>query len=225
MALQLYTYWRSSAAFRVRIALNLKGLDYRSLPKHLVKGEQNEADYHAINPQGLVPALVDDDFVVTQSLAICEYLEETHPAPPLLPGSARDRATVRGLALAIACDIHPLNNLSVVQHLRRQFDADDAAVKEWTVHWIERGFSALEKRIVAIAAASGVASGRLRYCYGSQVTLADVCLVPQVFNARRFDLDMTPFPNLAAIAQHLEGLPEFATARPNVQPDAPPDSN
>jgi len=209
----------------VRIALNVKGLDYRSLPKHLVRGEQNEADYRAINPQGLVPALVDDDFVVTQSLAICEYLEDTHPAPPLLPGSARDRATVRGLALAIACDIHPLNNLSVVQHLRQRFDADDAAVKDWTIHWIERGFNALEKRIAAIAAASGVASGRQRYCYGSQVTLADVCLVPQVFNARRFDMDMTPFPTLAAIAQHLEGIPEFAAARPNVQPDAPPDSN
>src|SRR5689334_15441099 len=136
--LQLYTYWRSSAAFRARIALNLKGLAWEAVPKHLIRGggEQRQPDYLAVHPQGLVPALVDDRFVVPQSLAICEYLEEIHPEPRLLPGSARDRATVRGMALAVACDIHPLNNLSTLQYLRHEFNADDAAISRWIAHWI-----------------------------------------------------------------------------------------
>src|SRR4051794_40355036 len=220
MSLQLYTFWRSSAAYRARIALHLKGLDYQSVPKHLVRdgGEQHKADYVAINPQGLVPALVDDGFVIPQSLAICEYLEERYPSPPLLPGTASDRATIRGMALAIACDVHPLNNVSVTLFLREQFGADDAAVQRWTGHWIQRGFAALERWIIANATRDGHDHASRRFCYGSQVTLADVCLVPQMFNARRFKVDVSAFPRLVEIAANLETLPAFAAARPDAQP-------
>ena len=221
MSLRLYTYWRSSAAFRVRIALALKGLEYESVPKHLLRdgGEQRKADYLAVNPQGLIPALVDDGFVIPQSLAICEYLEEIHPEPRLLPGSARDRATVRGMALAIACDTHPLNNLPIMGYLRREFGADDAAVNRWVAHWIDRGFSALERWVATIPGAAEQVSDQ-RYCFGSQVTLADVFLAPQMFNARRFAVDVTPYPRLVAICAHLEALPAFIAARPDQQPDA-----
>jgi maleylacetoacetate isomerase len=215
MPFRLYTYWRSSAAFRVRIALNLKGLDYESVPKHLLRdgGEQRKPDYLAVNPQGLIPALADDGFVIPQSLAICEYLEEMHPDPRLLPGNAIDRASVRSMALAVACDIHPLNNLSVTGYLRSQLGADDAAVNRWVGHWIQRGFGALEERVSR-------ESGDGRYCHGSSVTLADVFLVPQMYNARRFNVDVSSYPKLVAICAHLEGLPAFAAARPEAQPDA-----
>ena len=221
MALKLYTYWRSSAAYRVRIALNLKGLPYESVPKHLLRdgGEQKKADYLALNPQGLVPALADDGFVVPQSLAICEYLEEIHPEPRLLPGSARDRAIVRGMALAIACDTHPLNNVPIVGYLRREFGADDAAVQQWMAHWIGRGFIALERWVGSLAGAPSDPSQQ-PFCFGSQVTLADVCLVPQMYNARRFGVDVSPYPRLAAICAHAEAMPAFAAARPEAQPDA-----
>ena len=215
MPLTLYTYWRSSAAYRVRIALHCKGLSFESVPKHLVRdgGEQRKADYLALNPQGLVPALGDDGFVIPQSLAICEYLEETHPEPRLLPGNANDRAIVRGMALAVACDIHPLNNLSVTAYLRSELGADDAAVNRWVGHWIQRGFGALEERVRR-------ASGDGRHCYGLSVTLADVFLVPQMYNARRFKVDVAAYPRLVAICAHLEDLPAFAAARPEAQPDA-----
>jgi maleylpyruvate isomerase len=215
MALKLYTYWRSSAAYRVRIALHYKGLAFESVPRHLLRdgGEQRQADYLALNPQGLVPALADGELVIAQSIAICEYLEETHPEPRLLPGDARDRALVRSMALAIACDIHPLNNLSVTAYLRSQFEADDAAVSRWASHWIQRGFAALEKRIER-----GTTDGR--HCYGDVVTLADVCLVPQMYNARRFKVDVAAYPRLTAICSHLGALPAFAAARPEAQPDA-----
>jgi maleylacetoacetate isomerase len=220
MGFRLYTYWRSSAAFRVRIALALKGLAYESVPKHLLRdgGEQRKPDYLALNPQGLVPALADDGFVIPQSLAICEYLEEIHPEPRLLPGSARDRATVRGMALLIACDTHPLNNLPIMGYLRREFGADDAAVQRWVAHWIDRGFSALERWVESTA--GSIAAGQQRHCHGGQVTLADVCLVPQMYNARRFQVDVAPYPRLVAICAYLEALPAFATARPENQPDA-----
>ena len=222
MSLTLYTYWRSSAAYRVRIALNLKGLPYESVPKHLLRdgGEQKRPDYLAMNPQGLVPALAETDgFVIPQSLAICEYLEEIHPEPRLLPGSARDSATVRGMALAIACDTHPLNNVPVVGYLRREFGADDAAVQRWMAHWIDRGFTALERWVGQVTNA-GVPADAQRYCYGSQVTLADVCLVPQMYNALRFKVDLAPYPRLVSISRHLEAMPAFAAARPEAQGDA-----
>ena len=215
MALQLYSYWRSSAAYRVRIALALKGLPYATIPKHLVRdgGEQRKADYLAVNPEGRVPALAVGEHVLSQSLAICEYLEETHPEPPLLPGPALDRAAIRGLAQLVACDIHPLNNLSVLGYLRREFGADDVGVNRWVAHWIQRGFAALEQRV-----RQGPNDGR--HCYGSAVTLADVFLVPQMYNARRFKVDVSAFPTLVAICAHLEGLPAFVAARPEAQPDA-----
>jgi len=215
VALKLYTYWRSSAAYRVRIALALKGLAYESVPRHLLRdgGEQRRAEYLATNPQGLIPALDHDGVVVTQSLAICEYLEEIAPQPALLPFDAAGRAAVRAMALLVACDIHPLNNLSVQQYLRTGFGQGDEGVTRWVQHWIARGFGALEQ-LVARHSADG------RYCYGNGVTLADAFLVPQVYNARRAQMDLAPYPRLMAIVQHLESLPAFAAARPEAQPDA-----
>ena len=215
MALTLYTYWRSSAAFRVRIALNVKGLAYESVPKHLLRdgGEQRKADYLALNPQGLVPGLGHDGAFVPQSLAICEYLEEIQPEPRLLPGSALDRAKIRAMALAVACDVHPLNNLRVLLYLRREFGQDDDGVNRWARHWISSGFAALEQWIEANSTDG-------RYCYGSAVTLADVFLLPQVFNARRVETDLGPYPRIVAVAEHLLTLPAFAAARPEAQPDA-----
>jgi maleylacetoacetate isomerase len=215
MALRLYTYWRSSAAFRVRIALALKGLDYESVPRHLLRdgGQHRSADYLALNPQGLVPALEHDGTVITQSLAICEYLEEVFPRPALLPSRPADRAAVRAMALLVACDVHPLNNLGVQQYLRGEIGATDEAVAQWVRHWIARGFRALEQ-LVARHSTDG------RHCFGTGVTLADAFLVPQVYNARRAQLDFAPYPRLAEITQHLESLPVFAAARPESQPDA-----
>jgi maleylacetoacetate isomerase len=215
MALTLYTYWRSSAAFRVRIALNFKGLAYESVPKHLLRdgGEQRKADYLALNPQGLVPGLGHDGIFVSQSLAICEYLEEIQPEPSLLPGTALDRAKIRAMALAVACDVHPLNNLRVLQYLRREFGQDDDGVNRWARHWISSGFAALEQWIAANSADD-------RHCYGSSVTLADVFLLPQVFNARRVETDLAPYPRIVAVSEHLLTLPAFAAARPEAQPDA-----
>jgi maleylacetoacetate isomerase len=215
MALRLYTYWRSSAAYRVRIALALKDLDYQSVPRHLLRdgGEHRRADYLALNPQGLVPALEHDGAVITQSLAICEYLEEVFPRPTLLPPGPADRAAVRAMALLVACDVHPLNNLAVQQYLRGELGVADQAVTQWVQHWIARGFRALEQ-LVARHSVDG------RHCFGTDATLADAFLVPQVYNARRAQLDLAPYPRLAAIVQHLESLPAFVAARPESQPDA-----
>ncbi len=219
MSVKLYTYWRSSAAYRVRIALELKALPYESVPKHLLRGggEQRRADYLALNPQGLIPGLEDDGFFLGQSLAICEYLEEICPAPPLLPADPRGRATVRSMALALACDIHPLNNLRVQQYLRDELGQGEEAVAGWTRHWMSRGFTALEV-LVARHSADG------RHCFGTSVTLADVCLVPQLYNARRARTDLSPYPRLVAVSAHLESLPAFAAARPEAQPDAQADA-
>lgn len=212
--MKLYTYFRSSAAFRVRIALNLKGLAYESVPKRLLGNEHRAPEYLALNPQGLIPALVIDHTVLSQSLAIIEYLDENYPATPLLPSDSIARAQVRSMAMAIACDSHPLNNLRVLNYLRSELGQDDAAVETWYRHWISEGFTGLE-------AQARVLSAHGRYCCGDAVSLADLCLVPQMYNARRFKTDLDPFPTLGAISTHLESLPAFAAARPEAQPDAP----
>jgi maleylacetoacetate isomerase len=211
--MKLYTFFRSSAAFRVRIALNVKGLPYESLPKAFAKNEHRAADYLALNPQGLIPALAIDGVVLSQSLAIIEYLDERHPQPPLLPSDPIDRARVRSMAMAIACEIHPLNNLRVLNYLKGELKQDEAGVATWYRHWVTEGFRGLEVQAREFSAAG-------RYCFGDTLSLADVCLVPQMFNARRFKTDLTPFPTLAGISAHLESLPAFAAARPEVQPDA-----
>jgi maleylpyruvate isomerase len=213
--MELYTYFRSSAAYRVRIALNLKGLkaDYHYV--HLVKdgGQQHKPEYLAVNPQGLVPALVDHGHVLTQSLAIIEYLEETHPQPSLLPKDSLGRARVRALAQVVACDIHPINNQRILKYLEKELGADEAARKRWIQKWIMDGFSALE-RLLAGDPATGSC------CHGDQPTLADICLVPQVFNARRFEVDMDVFPVIQRIDAHCLTLGAFADASPGRQSDA-----
>lgn len=211
--MKLYTFHRSSAAFRVRIALNLKGLKYESIPKAFANSEHRAADYLALNPQGLIPALATDGAVLSQTLAIIEYLNEKYPTTPLLPPDPLARAQVRSMALAVACDIHPLNNLRVLNYLRKELGQDQEAVNTWYRHWVSAGFTGLEVQ------AREHSAGK-RYCCGDSVSLADICLVPQVYNARRFKTDLTPFPTLVAISTHLESLPEFAAARPEVQPDA-----
>ena len=212
--MKLYTLFRSSAAFRARIALNLKGVAFESISKALLKNEHRQADYLAINPQGLIPALAVDGVVLSQSLAIIEYLDETHPTPPLLPKDPIARAQVRSMALAIACDIHPLNNLRVLNYLKDDLKLDDDAVSTWYRHWIAEGFRGLE----SLAREHSQAK---RYLFGDSVSLADVCLVPQMYNARRYKTDLSPYPTLVAITTHLESLPAFAAARPEAQPDAP----
>ena len=211
--MKLYSFWRSSAAFRVRIALHLKGLAFETLSRKLAKGEQRGADYLALNPQGLVPALEDGGTVFAQSLAIIEYLDETHRDPPLLPADAAGRAIVRSIAQAIACDIHPLNNLRVLNYLRSPLGLDEDGVNAWYRHWIVTGFAPLEQLALRH-------SRDHKHLYGNALSLADVCLVPQVYNARRYDCDLTPFPTLLAISTALEALPAFAAARPEAQPDA-----
>lgn len=211
--MKLYTFFRSSAAFRVRIALNVKGLQYESLPKAFAKNEHRAADYLALNPQGLIPALATDGVVLSQSLAIIEYLNERHPSPPLLPSDPIDRARVRSMAMAIACEIHPLNNLRVLNYLKGPLNQDEEGVATWYRHWVTEGFRGLEVQVREFSASC-------RYCFGDALSLADVCLVPQMFNARRFKTDLSPFPTLTGISSHLESLPTFAAARPEVQPDA-----
>ena len=211
--MKLYNYFRSSAAYRVRIALNLKGLVYDYIPVHLTKGEQRAATYTALNPQALVPALVDGNTALTQSLAIIEYLDERHPAPPLLPVAAEARARVRAIALAIACDIHPLNNLRVLQYLTRVLAVDDGAKNAWYRHWVEVGLAALETRLAGDAATGD-------YCHGDAPTIADICLVPQLANARRYDVSLNAYPTLLRIDAKCNELPAFAGAAPERQPDA-----
>ena len=211
--MKLYTYFRSSAAYRVRITLNLKGVTHEAVPIDLRPGAHRQPEYLARNPQGLVPALENGGAVIAQSLAIIEYLEETHPRPPLLPRAPLDRARVRSLALAVACDIHPLNNLRVLNYLRSTLGHDQPAVDAWYRHWIAEGFRALEEE-------ARRASGDGRHMFGREVTLADVCLVPQMFNARRLSCDVEPYPTLRGICAHLETLAAFAHAAPDAQPDA-----
>ncbi len=214
--LQLYSYWRSSAAYRVRIGLNLKELAYETLPVHLLRdgGEQHSPDYISKNPQHLVPTLLHGNRVVRQSLAILEYLDEAWPSPRLLPVTARDRARVRALAQMITSDIHPLNNLRVLKYLEDTLQVPQPQRDEWVRHWVVEGFRAIEQVLN-----EGFASDL--YCHGESPGLADCCLVPQVFNARRFGVDMAAFPAIARIEQACLALPAFDRARPEAQPDAP----
>jgi maleylpyruvate isomerase len=208
----LYDYFRSSAAYRVRIALNLKGLEAERRYIHLRKGEQRAPDYLRVNPQGLVPALVIDGKAFTQSLAIIEYLDDLHPSPPLLPEDAADRAWVRAVALAIACDIHPVNNLRILKYLGRELQIDEPRRDEWYRHWVREGFDALETQL------AGRANGA--YCLGDTPTLADICLVPQVANATRLKIALDPYPRIRVIYDTCLRHPAFDRARPEVQPDA-----
>ena len=212
----LYTYFRSSAAYRVRIALILKGLDYHSVPVHLVRdgGQQHQAQYLARNPQGLVPALaLEDGTTLTQSLAIMEYLEETCPQPALLPADAAGRARVRAIAQAVACDIHPLNNLRVLQYLQQELKVGDAEKTAWYRPWISEGLKGVEALL-----RSHPATGT--FCHGDSPTLADCCLVPQVFNAARFGCPLDDFPTVRRIVEHCNTLPAFELAAPGRQEDA-----
>jgi maleylacetoacetate isomerase len=214
--MKLYTYFRSSAAFRTRIALNLKGIAYESVPVDLRVGTSahQQPAFLGVNPQGLIPVLEDGSTVIAQSLAIIEYLEETHPEPPLLPTSPADRAHVRAMALGVACDMHPLNNLRVLNYLRSPLSHDQEAVDAWYRHWIAEGFRGLEQDATRY-------SGDGRHMFGTSVTLADVCIVPQMYNARRFKCDVESYPTLKSICSHLESLRAFANAAPEAQPDAP----
>ncbi|SAL14996.1 maleylacetoacetate isomerase [Caballeronia sordidicola] len=213
--MKLYSYFRSSAAFRVRIALNLKGLDYDYAPVHLLRdgGEQLKPEYRELNPDGIVPTLVDGADVLTQSIAIIEYLEEAHPEPALLPGTALDRAFIRSVALQVACEIHPIDNLRVLKYLKHTLKVGEQAKDAWYRHWLETGFSSLEKRL-----ANDPRVGAL--CFGNTPTLADLCLVPQVFNARRFNIDMSRYSTIERIADHAGQIDAFARAAPGQQPDA-----
>lgn len=210
----LYGYFRSSAAYRVRITLNLKGLDYDQVPVNLVKVEQRSGEHLTRNPQGMVPSLVQDDSsVINQSLAICEYLNEVHPEPALLPIDALARARVRALAQSVACEIHPLNNLRVLKYLVGELGVDEAAKLEWYRHWIAEGFAALEATL-STASSSG------DFCHGDTPTLADICLIPQVYNAERFGCDLSAYPVIQRIATQCRSIEAFKKAAPEVQPDA-----
>jgi len=212
--MKLFDYFRSSAAYRVRIALNLKNVAPERASVHLRRGAQRADDYLAMNPQGLVPALVaDGGDVLTQSLAIIEWLEESYPKPALLPGDAAGRARVRSLALAIACDIHPLNNLRVLNYLTGTLGVTDEQRDGWARYWCDVGLEALETRL-AREPATGA------FCHGGAPTIADICLVPQLSNARRVDLDLAPYPTLLRIESACVALPAFANAAPAKQPDA-----
>ena len=211
-AMRLYGYFRSSAAFRLRIALNLKKLRQEDSFVHLRRGEQSADAFLAINPQGLVPALEIEGETLIQSLPIIEYLDETHPEPPLLPPNAAGRARVRGLAAIVACDIHPLNNLRVLRYLHRPLGHGEAEVAAWYNHWIEAGFRAFE-RLLSSDRRTGV------FCHGDRPGLADIALAPQVVNAERYKLDMTPYPTIARIFESCMQLDAFAKAHPDRQPD------
>ena len=210
--MKLYTYFRSSAAFRVRIALNLKGLAYEPVFVHLAKGEHRKPAYAGVYPQGLLPTLVEDGQALSQSLAIIEYLEETHPRPALLPSDSPGRARVRSLSLLIACEIHPLNNLRTLQHLKRTLGQSEDQVNDWYRHWIADGFSKLEADLGR--------GGTGRFCHGDAPTMADCCLVPQVFNAKRYQSELAPYPTVMRIFDACMRLEAFDRAQPSKQPDA-----
>jgi maleylpyruvate isomerase len=213
--MKLYTFFRSSASYRVRIALNLKGLDYEQAPIHLRRGggEHLTPAYRTINPQALVPALEDGGRIFTQSLAIIEYLDERYPKPPLLPRDPADRAIARSMALLIACEVHPIQNLRVLNHLKSDHKQSDDDTIRWARHWIDLGFSALERMVIS-------ASKQGKFCLADTPTLADICLVPQLANARRFGVDLSKYPRLLEVEANCMSLSAFANAVPEKQPDA-----
>ena len=209
----LYGYFRSSTSYRTRISMNLKGLDYDYIAVNLAQDEQLKSEFLALNPQGLVPVLQADDLLLFQSPAILEWLEEVYPKNPLLPKDAAGRMQVRALSAMIGCDIHPLNNRRVLQYLRNELSVDEAEVIKWCNRWISEGFAALEKRLVADKT-------RGKFCYGDSPTFADCYLIPQVSSARRFEVDLNPYPNIVQIDAHCRTLKAFADADPMQQPDA-----
>jgi maleylacetoacetate isomerase/maleylpyruvate isomerase len=213
--MKLYTFFRSSASYRVRIALNLKNISYEQAPIHLRRGggEQLSAAYKAINPQGLVPALEDNGRIMTQSLAIIEYLEETHPDPALLPRNPAERALVRSMAMIIACEVHPIQNLRVLNYVKKEYNRTDEQMNRWAQHWIDLGLAALEQTITA-------RTKRGKFCHRDTPTLADICLVPQLGNARRYGCDLSKYPAILEIEKNCMALPAFANAAPEKQPDA-----
>lgn len=213
--MKLYTFFRSSASYRVRIALHLKNIPYDQAPIHLRRGggEQLSAAYKAINPQGLVPALEDNGKILTQSLAIIEYLEEKYPKPPIFPADPADKALVRSMAMVIACEVHPIQNLRVLNYVKATYNQTDAQVNQWAQHWIDLGLAALEQMILA-------QRKRGKFCFGDAPTLADICLVPQLGNARRYGCDLAKHPTIVEIEKSCMALPAFADAAPEKQPDA-----
>jgi maleylacetoacetate isomerase len=209
---KLYTYFRSSAAFRVRIAFNLKGLAYEPVFVHLAKGEHRKPEYAKVNPQALVPTLeLDDGTRLNQSLAIIEFLDEVHPNPPLLPREAKAKARVRSLSELVACEIHPLNNLRVLQHLKRALGRSEDEVNAWYRHWIADGLAKLEEELKGETG---------KYCYGETPSMADCCLVPQIFNAKRYNCELAPYPTTMRIFDACMNLQAFERAQPAKQPDA-----
>ncbi|CDZ78761.1 Maleylpyruvate isomerase [Legionella massiliensis] len=210
--MKLYDYYRSSASYRVRIALNIKDISYEILHVHLTKngGEHHHADYLQLNPQGLVPTLDENGHIISQSLAILEYLDEINPTPPLLPPTPLGRAQVRSMALMIACDIHPLNNLRVLERLRAEYQATEQQVKSWYHHWLKQGFDALESRLQNMPHKNKV-------CYGTEVSIADICLIPQVYNAHRFEFPMDNYPLINEIYAYCQSLSPFRDAAPEQQ--------
>ena len=209
--MKLYDYYRSSCSYRVRIALNLKNISYECIPIHLVNhgGEQHTASYRALNPEGVVPTLYENGHVLTQSIAIIEYLNDLNPTPPLLPQNPLERAHVKSLALMIACDMHPLNNLRVLKQLQAEFQATDDAIQAWYHHWLRLGFDAFETTLEKLARTASV-------CSGHHVSLADICLIPQVYNAKRFQFDMTPYPLIEKINAYCLTLEAFKKASPTM---------
>ena len=210
--MRLYSFFRSSAAYRVRIALNVKGVAYETVSVNLPGAAHHAAEFRALNPQATIPTLDDDGTILWQSLAIIEYLDARYPSPRLIPAEPVARARVQALAQLIACEIHPLNNLRVLKYLRGELKLDEAAVSKWYAHWIAEAFGPLEQLVARFSGG--------RYCFGDSLTIADVCLVPQLYNARRFSCDVAPYPTLVRIADALSAEPAFAAAAPDRQPDA-----